>query len=72
MGEARIVKFKGARAEVTLTGDRDLTEKFKQLVPAISREWQPKRTCWRVDRDCLERVRELFIEEAIDFGEVLG
>lgn len=72
MGEARIVRFKGARSEVTLTGDPDLTEKFKELVPAISREWQPKRKCWRVGRNCLEQVRELFIEEAIDFGEVLG
>ena len=72
MGEARIVKFRGARAEVSLTGDPALTEKFKELVPSISREWQPKRKCWRVERDCLTRVRELFIEEGIDFGEVLG
>lgn len=71
MAEAKIVKFKH-KAEVTLTGNPHLLVRFKETIPVMSREYQPKRYCWRVDSDKLESVRELFRDEGVDWMDVLG
>lgn len=72
MAEAKIVTYKNRRPEVSLTGDPDLLEKFKEAIPRMSRTYMPDKYRWRVDYDMVRLVRELFVEEGIEFQDLLA